>query len=335
MPLNPRNFTLPGQWAAGASVNIPIPPIKGVNYRDTTIDASNLESGQGYFVAFDSARWNQLLYMVTGLLMQFESNGFATWSPYTNYEANTGMAFGTDGVLHVATAPSGPQNGGDRNPTSTTGYWQTFADYIFAGGGGMGFFSPGDMDLSPFRVNALKPGWYFCNGERYANGTPQAAVLSGLPASYKTDWGITDNGSGINVPMLFAGEKGYFLRPVNGTSRLPGSVEQDAMRQITATAAATNRGTITATGTFWNIANFYGNTPLTPNGVFTTSTATQYDGNYESGNGPDFTVQRTTMNISQAVPNPTLTVTINQSGTVADENRPINIGMTPVIYLGV
>lgn len=187
----------------------------------------------------------------------------------------------------------------------------------------------------PFRFGNLPYGWYFCNGVRYGNDTPQGQALAVLPTEYKTDWGITTTGAGTNVPTFFVGSKGYFIRSVNGTTRLPGNVEQDAMRQITATGSASGGGSVTATGTFaggtWD-GNALGGTGFpSATGVFTDGEA-RYAG---GGDGSHTWYSRpVTMNISAAIPNPSITVRINQTGTVADENRSLNIGMTPSIYLG-
>lgn len=90
----------------------------------------------------------------------------------------------------------------------------------------------GKIEFLPFRYNALPAGWYFCNGTRYNTTTAVGAALKALPATLKTDWGITLSGSGatetINVPNWFHTDgRGPTMRAVNGTSRQVGSVELD------------------------------------------------------------------------------------------------------------
>lgn len=333
MSLEVRNVNLPGIWALSANTNIPSTPTQGVSYRDPTPGKVDFENGQQYFEVYDSARLNALYYALSMLCNDAERFGFVRWSPLTDYVGGASIAMGSDGVPYRAIQNSGPNESGPKNPVSEANYWQTLAEYIITSGGGGGdTFPAGYISLMPFRYNALPVGWYFCNGERYATGTPQATVLSNLPTTYKTDFSITTNSSGTNVPTFFSGSNGYFLRPVNGTSRLPGSSETDAMRQITASSTVSGGLKVTATGSF----TAYYKTPGTASGVFTagTNTAAWTGGDGASG---EKVVRNQTYNLSinTTATSPTISTTITQTGTVASENRPMNIGMTPAIYLGV
>lgn len=90
----------------------------------------------------------------------------------------------------------------------------------------------GDIRLVPFRPEDLAvycPGWYFCNGDQYALTSPAGTALNALHANYKTDWGITVSGSKISIPNLFYIDgRGFFLRAVDGSSRIVGSYQMDA-----------------------------------------------------------------------------------------------------------
>ena len=163
----------------------------------------------------------------------------------------------------------------------------------------------GKWDLIPFRRNELPFGWYFRNGDNYLLSSPQGQALNSLSANYKNDHRITIktiNGlQYINVPTAFAPDgRGCFMRAVNGTTRQVGSWEDDATRNITA-----------------QFGNFL-TSKLDANGAFRVDAIANpaYGGNSHGWH----TVL--SFDASRVVP-------------TANENRPINIGVTPVIYLGV
>ena len=157
----------------------------------------------------------------------------------------------------------------------------------------------------PFRAGELPFGWYFRNGDNYLLNSPQGQVLNRLSDNYKRDHQITIkeiNGQQyINVPSAFAPDgRGFFERPANGTTRQVGSAEDDAIRNIWARYGNFIVSALDATGAF-NI-----NAIASP----------AYDGNAHGWHVDIL------FDASRVVP-------------TAHENRPINIGLTPAIYLGV
>ena len=122
---------------------------------------------------------------------------------------------------------------------------------------------------------------------------------------FSADWKITTNGT--NVPDLLDDGSGYFLRPVDGSSRQVGSAEGDAIRNFTGHFTGGENGK-------WAIPFQHSS------GVFQrdqAGTATK------SGGETMANAYRYVMfDVSHQVP-------------TAHENRPKNIGMTPAIYLGV
>ncbi len=211
--------------------------------------------------------------------------------------------FGQLGAL--ASAADAPANG--KPHVRQDGAWREMP--ASSGGGGTGGAIAGEIRLLPFRAAELPTGWYFCNGDRYGLATPQGTALAALPASMKTDWEIAVTGSEINLPNLFSSSGGHFLRPVDNSSRLPGSRQADAIRNIT--------GAFTLSPTFGLVHN-------------ANSTAS---GAFKAG-----TFNRTTWpNVVSIGQNGTADLRFDASLSVAtaEENRPLNIGMTPAIYLGV
>lgn len=115
-----RDFTdiLSAVWAANALTTIPNPPIPGQAYRNTEIDDSNLENGQQYSEVYDSARYNQLLYLLSGCLKMLMETGIPEWSAEQNYQQNA-YTIGSDGKLYgPAKKASGPDNSGAVDPVT-------------------------------------------------------------------------------------------------------------------------------------------------------------------------------------------------------------------------
>lgn len=315
MTLAVRDFSMVGQFAKRALTVVPPNPISGQAYRNPNVGQSEVESGQPYNQIGASAFWNQLLFMATGMAGLSEAFGFIPWSPFTNYTGEASWCLGSDGIPYRAKADSGPGTAlmpgvGPKTPPNDD-YWQTLADYVKNGGSGgggggggdvvQGGFVVGDIALKSFRSGDLPAGWYFCNGGRYAMNTPQQIALANLSAAYQSDWGITTTSSGTNVPTLFSGSDGYFLRAVNGITRQVGSKQDDAIR-----AMSGSFGSIQFNG----VGNFSGSF----------SAGAERAGYTSDGNNMWLYAQQT-----KFIPNvPT-----------ASENRPMNIGMTPAIYLGV
>ncbi|MDL4385836.1 phage tail protein [Citrobacter braakii] len=86
----------------------------------------------------------------------------------------------------------------------------------------------------PHRTTQLPAKWYSVNGDRFDITSPQGRALKSLPAQLKSDWGISEYGGKINLPNIKQPDgRTPFLRPVNGTSRIPGAVIRDEMRNLT------------------------------------------------------------------------------------------------------
>ena len=101
--------------------------------------------------------------------------------------------------------------------------------------------------------------------------------------------------------MFYSDGRGVVPRTVNGSSRMPGSFEQDAMQPIT--------GAVNTAGSYCF---------ATANGAFRVNTA-----------GAPPTAAGGTAGYLQAALDSAL-----QTRT-ASETRALNIGMTPIIFLGV
>ena len=175
----------------------------------------------------------------------------------------------------------------------------------------------GKWDFMPNRHDELPFGWYFRNGDNYLLSSPQGQALNSLSTNYKNDHRITIkiiNGlQYINVPTAFAPDgRGFFIRAVDGITRQVGHVEDDAIRNIW--------------GELQHVMQWRGSVPY---GVFSLNTSTGGSGlnnRYASvichANDSDYPERPITFDTSRVVP-------------TANENRVLNIGATPAIYLGV
>lgn len=127
MPIEERDISTKAQFAERAQTVITTPPVTGVAYRNTAITPEEIANGQAYSTIADSAFWNQMFYVWSGLLRQMEQCGILPYSPLTNYE-QFGLCMGTNGVVYKALQANGPDNGGVQ-PTTNTDYWdQAFYD---------------------------------------------------------------------------------------------------------------------------------------------------------------------------------------------------------------
>lgn len=178
----------------------------------------------------------------------------------------------------------------------------------------------GEFNQSSFRASELSPGWYSCNGDLYELTSPQGQALNSLSANYKTDWGIKVSNGKINMPTTRQTDgKTAILRPVNGTARLPGSVEGDAMRRLHGDFYARGimqaDGKRSSVGTAWGkSASLFSNASRsTDEQAIMLNTIADYK--YE-------VVDRVMFDTQNAVPS-------------SDEFRMLNMGVTLTMYLGV
>ena len=178
----------------------------------------------------------------------------------------------------------------------------------------------GEFRLMPFRANELPFGWYFRNGDNYLLNSPQGLVLNRLSNNYKRDHQITIktiNGQQyINVPSAFAPDgRGFFERAVNGTTRQVGSAEGDAIRNI--------KGGLPS-GNFKALLGHAKIETGDKNGAISIQSA-----------GDDYVASSASSTNPRQLRYVFFDFDASRVVPTAHENRPINMGMTPVIYLGV
>lgn len=88
-------------WAESALTTIPPIPVSEVAYRDTTQTPEQMEVGQQYDTVYNSARHNQLLFLLTSVAKTLCENGIMPFLAGQEYSQYARCIF-TDGKLYIA-----------------------------------------------------------------------------------------------------------------------------------------------------------------------------------------------------------------------------------------
>lgn len=88
-------------WAESALTTIPPIPVSEVAYRDTTQTPEQMEVGQQYDTIYNSARHNQLLFLLTSVAKTLCENGIMPFLDGQEYSQYARCIF-TDGKLYIA-----------------------------------------------------------------------------------------------------------------------------------------------------------------------------------------------------------------------------------------
>lgn len=163
-------------------------------------------------------------------------------------------------------------------------------------------FLPAGTPLSFYcEPNELPEHWYFRNGELVDKTSPAGMRLLAISATYKLRHNITETETHISLPNAFDDNgDGYFDRPVDGVNRLVGSMQGDAIRNITGRVGGA-------------VTGYFGD----PTGCCTKYSPP--DPHPYAGTG-SATVSGIKIDLSRSVP-------------TSHENRPVNYGSTPAVFL--
>ncbi|KAA1185261.1 phage tail protein [Photorhabdus heterorhabditis] len=160
----------------------------------------------------------------------------------------------------------------------------------------------GDIYLSAHPASDLAKGEYIANGAAYAIDSIVGRALNNLSNAYKVAWGIKLRDGKINLPNLFVDGRGVFVR----AGLQPGVIQRDAIRNILGELGWW------ATALFSRVSGvFYG-----------VKASNNTSANHKNVPDQYSTFSHAIFDASKVVP-------------TADENRPLNVSMIPVIYLGV
>lgn len=111
-------------WAESALTTIPPIPVSEVAYRDTTQTPEQMEVGQQYDTIYNSARHNQLLFLLTSVAKTLCENGIMPFLAGQEYSQYARCIF-TDGKLYIASRAILANEQPYPTPGDDSGVWTT------------------------------------------------------------------------------------------------------------------------------------------------------------------------------------------------------------------
>lgn len=111
-------------WAESALTTIPPIPVSEVAYRDTTQTPEQMEVGQQYDTIYNSARHNQLLFLLTSVAKTLCENGIMPFLAGQEYSQYARCIF-TDGKLYTASRAILANEKPYPTPGDNSGVWTT------------------------------------------------------------------------------------------------------------------------------------------------------------------------------------------------------------------
>lgn len=111
-------------WAKDALTTIPAVPVSEVAYRDTTQTPKQMEVGQQYDTIYNSARHNQLLFLLTSVAKTLCENGIMPFLAGQEYSQYARCIF-TDGKLYIASRAILANEQPYPTPGDNSGVWTT------------------------------------------------------------------------------------------------------------------------------------------------------------------------------------------------------------------
>lgn len=213
-------------WGKNAQTTIPTQPVSGIAYRDTDAE---FESGQKYDSLGESSRWNQLLYLLSGLSEECSRFGILPWSSAQPYSKGA-LCIGPDGSLWqaqvaIAVNPTNPVT-----PGTNPAIWDV---PLFKGKKAGGDTPPGSV-IPFYSVNLGGPdnrnpifwgesepdtGWLICDGGSDGRGgsVPDLRNRFIMCSSYSGDAGQTGGAASVTptVSVQNATQGGSIV--INGT----------------------------------------------------------------------------------------------------------------------
>lgn len=190
-------------WAETALTTIPPIPVSEVAYRDTTQTPEQMEVGQQYDTIYNSARYNQLLFLLTSVAKTLCENGMMPFLAGQEYNQYARCLF-TDGKIYSASRAIAANESPYPTPGDDSFVW------IKEGGGG----TPAGSVLPFYNVNLGGPdnrnpifwgesepdaGWLICDGGSDGRGgsVPDLRNRFVMCSSYSGDAGQTGGAASV------------------------------------------------------------------------------------------------------------------------------------------
>ena len=193
-------------WAETALTTIPPIPVSEVAYRDTTQTPEQMEVGQQYDTIYNSARHNQLLFLITSVAKTLCENGMMPFLAGQAYDQYARCIF-TDGKIYSASRAIAANESPYPTPGDDSFVW------IKEGGGGGGGTPAGSV-LPFYSVNLGGPdnrnpifwgqsepdtGWLICDGGSDGRGgsVPDLRGKFVMCSTYSGDAGQTGGAASV------------------------------------------------------------------------------------------------------------------------------------------
>lgn len=192
-------------WAETALTTIPSVPVSEVAYRDTTQTPEQMKVGQQYDTIYNSARHNQLLFLITSVAKTLCENGMMPFLAGQAYDQYARCIF-TDGKIYSASRAIAANESPYPTPGDDSFVW------IKEGGGGGG--TPAGSVLPFYSVNLGGPdrrnpifwgesepdtGWLICDGGSDGRGgsVPDLRGKFVMCSMYSGDAGKTGGAASV------------------------------------------------------------------------------------------------------------------------------------------
>lgn len=190
-------------WAETALTTIPTVPVSEVAYRDTTQTPEQMEVGQQYDTIYNSARHNQLLFLITSVAKTLCENGMMPFLAGQAYDQYARCIF-TDGKIYSASRAIVANESPYPTPGDDSFVW------IKEGGGGTpaGSVLPfhnvnlgGPDNRNPIFWGESEPdtGWLICDGGSDGRGgsVPDLCGKFVMCSTYSGDAGQTGGAASV------------------------------------------------------------------------------------------------------------------------------------------
>lgn len=190
-------------WAKTALTTIPPIPVSEVAYRDTKQTPEQMEVGQQYDTIYNSARHNQLLFLITSVAKTLCENGMMPFLAGQEYNQYARCLF-TDGKIYSASRAIAANESPYPTPGDDSFVW------IKEGGGGtpagsvLPFYSVnlgGPDNRNPIFWGASEPdmGWLICDGGSDGRGgsVPDLRGKFVMCSTYSGDAGQTGGATSV------------------------------------------------------------------------------------------------------------------------------------------
>lgn len=189
-------------WAETALTTIPPVPVSEVAYRDTTQTPEQMEVGQQYDTIYNSARHNQLLFLITSVAKTLCENGIMPFLAGQEYAQYARCIF-TDGKIYYASRAIEANESPYPTPKDESNVW--FRENSGGGGVSAGAVVPyykvtlgGPESRNPifWGQDEFDPTWLLCDGGSDGRGgtVPNLSEKFVLGTTNISDIGNTGGG---------------------------------------------------------------------------------------------------------------------------------------------